>query len=188
MSLSDRIKKLESRVFPEAQFSFCLNPGLSSERERLLQELARERSSNRRSTNASQVLKKIGEIEARIREAIVTIRVVGLPFEEYNAIQAKHPPRKNKAEAYNPVTFFGDVTYRTGVYVEDGEEPVSVQSAVSRAEWDKLVKQMTNAEYTDMANAVIRANNENDVPGFLLPVSGTTRDSDVISASPEESV
>jgi hypothetical protein len=185
MSLADKISK---RTFPTKDVVLCLDAALGAERDAALAELAeaRSRDSGRLASNTTAPLvQKVNEIEDRLRDSLITIRVVGLPFAEYNKIMRAHPPRKGKQEAYNVETFFPDVVYKSGSLVE-GDEVTKLTDS-DRKEWDALVDLLTDKEFDVLVDAVLATNRTLQEVGFLGRGSATTTDSSETSASPETS-
>lgn len=192
MSIADKIAK---RTFPTLEVPICLDAALSAEYDSAVasvdrlskaQRLAAEAGSSRaRNPELASARKTADEVKARMRESTLVVRVVGVPFAEYNKIQRAHPGRKGHAEAFNPYTFFGDFLYKTATWREpDGEwEPIS---ATAREQWDKLVDNLTDGEYEQLANAVHALNKRPQTAAFLVD-SASTRTSDETSESPETS-
>lgn len=172
MGYADKIGK---RTFPTRDVVLCLGAGMSAERELALAEVARltreqddareAGSSRMRNPQLAAARKKVANLEDRMRDSMVTIRVTGLPYAEYNSIQFAHKPRKGHNEAYNPISFFPDVVYKSSFEV-DGDE-VTKLSDTPRSAWDALVEGMTDAEFTELANAVIAVNGIKAGTGFL---------------------
>jgi hypothetical protein len=186
MSLSEKISK---RTFPTTEVKFCLDAALSAERDQALRDLADARAtdSGRLASNvAGAAQKRVAELEKAMQDSIVTVRVVGLPFAEYNKIMRAHPPRKGKPEGLNPETFFPDVVYKSGWLVEDGKDPIKLADT-PRSEWDALVAVLTDAEFDDLAKAVNVVNRTLQEVGFLGRGSGKTEDSSGTSESPAPS-
>lgn len=182
MSLSDKIAK---RTFPTQDVVLCLDGELSQEREKALQAVADARKNNRLAGGGVKaVLDRVADIESRMKDSIVTVRVVGLPFAQYNKIQHAHPPRKGHMEAFNPLTFFTDVVYKSSLLVVPDTDPVPL-TATPRKEWDEFVDALTDAEFGQLARAVAEVNNTGREYGFLGRPSEATLDSSATSESPE---
>lgn len=185
MSLADKISK---RTFPTKDVVLCLDAALAAERDALVADLAQARKSGEgrlASSPVEKLTKQINELEERMRDSLVTIRVAGLPFAEYNKIMRAHPPRKGKQEAYNVETFFPDVVYKSGSLVEGDE--VTKLSESPRTEWDALVEVLTDKEFDTLVEGVIATNRTMQEVGFLARGSATTAASSEISESPEPS-
>jgi hypothetical protein len=172
MSYADKISK---RTFPTRDVVLCLDAALSAERDAAIaevtrlsqvQEKAREAGSSRmRNPELAAAQKKVAELEERMRDSLVTIRVTGVKYAEYNSIQFAHKPRKGHNEAYNPISFFPDLVYKSS-YEIDGET-VTKLTDTPRSAWDALVEELTDAEFTELANAVIAVNGIKAGTGFL---------------------
>lgn len=174
MSLSD---KLQHRTFPTKDVTLCLDAALSAERDAAMAELvkAREDDAKRLAGNAARpIQKRIDDIEERMRDSLVTLRVTGLPFAEYNKCVHANPPRKGKQEAFNPTTFFLYVARKSAKYIDD-----SGAHDISPEEWEQIEAGLTDGEHDTLANAVIEVNRTQGLQGvgFLGRASGTTPDS-----------
>lgn len=185
MSLSD---KLAHRTFPTKDVTLCLDAALSSERDAAMAELvkARQTDSGRLASNtAGRIQKQINEIEARMRDSLVTLRIVGLPFAEYNKCVHANPPRKGKQESFNPTTFFLYVARKSAKYIDENGDPQDISSE----DWEALEASLTDGEHDNLANAVIEVNRTQGLQGvgFLGRASATTRDSSEISEPPAPS-
>jgi hypothetical protein len=184
MSLSD---KLQHRTFPTKDVVLCLDAALSAERDAAMAELvkANDPATRRLAGNGGrEVQKRIDAIEDRMRESLVTLRITGLPFAEYNKCVHANPPRKGKQETFNPVTFFLYVARKSATYVE-GDEALPI----SDEDWAALEGALTDGEHDNLANAVIEVNRTQGLQGvgFLGRASATTTDSSETSAQPEPS-
>jgi hypothetical protein len=181
MSLADKISK---RTFPTKDIVLCMDSALSAERDAAIVDLAAARKSGEgrlASSPTATLTKRIAELEEQMRDSLVTVRVVGMPFQAYNKIMAAHPPRKGKQEAYNVETFFPDVVYKAGSLVEGDQ--VTPLSDTPRGEWDSLVEVLTDKEFDALVEAVIATNRTMQEVGFLARGSATTPDSSETSDS-----
>jgi hypothetical protein len=187
MSLSEKISK---RTFPTRDVTVCLDGQLSQEREKALAAVAEanERKSDRLASDGGlkAALAKVAELEAAMRDSLVTIRVVGVPFALYNKIQHAHPPRKGHPEGFNPLTFFTDAIYESSLLIEADADPVPLTDT-PRKDWDAFVDSLTDAEFSQLARAVTDVNNTGREFGFLGRISETIPDSSETSDSPETS-
>lgn len=185
MSLADKISK---RTFPTKDVVLCLDAALAAERDALVVELAQARKSSEgrlASSPVTALTKKINALEEQMRDSLVTIRVTGMPFAEYNKVMRAHPPRKGKQEAYNVETFFPDIVYKSGALVE-GDQVTKLADS-PRSEWDALVDVLTDKEFDVLVESVIATNRTLQEVGFLARGSATTDASSGTSDSPETS-
>lgn len=185
MSLSD---KLQHRTFPTKDVTLCLDAALSAERDAAMAELveARSQDSGRLAGNAARpIQKRIDEIESRMRDSLVTLRITGLPFAEYNKCVHANPPRKGRQETFNPTTFFLYVARKSSEYIDEA----GAAHPITGEEWDQIEAGLTDGEHDNLANAVIEVNRTQGLQGvgFLGRASATTQGSSETSASPEPS-
>lgn len=164
----------EKRTFPSIVVTICLDAALSAEKDQIQRQIfaAGERK-------PPALVKAMRELDDRMLESCLKIRVVGVSFAEFQKIQLAHPGRKGQQEPYNPVTFYPDVVYKTSLLVEgDVESPLSDQA---RSDWDAIVADLTTAEMSALVDAVDEVNGRRVNPDFLLPGSTATPDSSEIS-------
>lgn len=159
-------KKNRKRTYPHKDVTICLDAGLAAERDALMASIGARRS--------PAEVKAVKELEDRMRDSLLTIRVVGVPRLEYAKIQRAHPG-KSQGQAFDPETFFMDFIYKTGFEV-DGDE-VSKLSDWERSEWDEVAGGLTEGEFTELATAVHICNIERVNTAFLSSSSGLTEDS-----------
>lgn len=160
-------KKNRTRTYPYKDVTICLDAALVSERDALMVKVGKGRKS-------PEVAKQIHDLEARMRESLLTVRVTGVPRAEYSKIQRAHPG-KTATQAFNPDTFFTDFVYKTGFEV-DGDE-VTRLSEWDRSEWDEIADGLTDVEFTELATAVHETNVQRVETGFLSRGSGQTEPS-----------
>lgn len=177
MSLSSYRAK---RTFPSRTVTICLDAALSAEKDRLLRQ--RFAAGDKVPPALAKAFK---DLDARMTESLLTIKVVGVPFAEYHKIQMAHPARKDVREPYNPLTFYPDVVYKTGLLVE-GETETPLRDS-PRGEWDELVAGFTSAEMIALTEAVDDVNGNRVNPDFLLTGSATIPGSSETSGSPATS-
>lgn len=138
------MSKKRTRTYLHRDVTICLDAGLSLERDELLGK------------RGPQAKKQLLELEERMRDSLLTIRVVGVPRPEYVAIQRAHPP-KSALEAFNPDTFFTDFVYKTASEVEaDGS--LSKLSEWPRRDWDEIADGLTQGEFYALAKAIEETN------------------------------
>lgn len=166
------MSKNRTRTFPHRDVTICLDGAASADREMLL--------AKQRRTPAEA--KQLKEIEARMKDSLLTIRVVGVSRAEYAKIQRAHPGT-SPMQAFNPDTFFYDFIYKTGFEV-DGDE-VTPLSSWNRSEWDAITADLTEGEWNDLAQAVHDMNVKRVETGFLSRGSVTTEPSTPTSEQPD---
>lgn len=160
MSFSEKLGK---RTFPTRDVTICLDAALGAERDALM------------SVRGPQAKKQLAELEERMRDSLVTIRVTGVPVGLYVKLQGMHPRRDGRAEVFNPETFYPDFVYRTASIVEGDE--LEKLSELPRAQWDEFAENLTTAELNALAQAVHDTNTEKVETGFLSRGSATTEPS-----------
>lgn len=156
------MSKNRTRTYPYEDVTICLNAELAAERDALM------------SQRGPQAKKALAELESRMRDSLLTIRVTGAPRAEYMKIQRAHPAT-TATQTFNPDTFFLDFIYKTGFEV-DGET-VTRLSEWPRAEWDEIADGLTEGEWSDLAVAVHRTNATRVETGFLSRGSVSTEPS-----------
>lgn len=154
-------KKIK-RTYPHKDVTLCLDAGLAAERDALMKQ------------RGPQAKKHLAELEARMRDSLITIRVCGVSRAEYRKIQQAHPS-KTATQAFDPDTFFLDFIYKTG-YEVDGDE-VTKLSTWDRADWDEIADGLTEGEWSDLAVAVHETNATKVETGFLSRGSVSTEPS-----------
>lgn len=167
-------KKNRTRTYPHRDVTICLDAGLAAERDALLQKVKGRKS--------PADVKAVRDLEDRMRDSLLTIRVTGVPRAEYAKIQRAHPG-KTPMQSFDPDTFFPDFIYKTGFEV-DGDE-VSKLSEWARSEWNEIADGLTDAEFTALATAVHETNVQRVETGFLSAGSGQTEPSTQTSEQPE---
>lgn len=183
MSLDD---KLKNASLPYRDVRLCINGELASERERLEAEILakRARRGDRLSGDGAvaALRKQLDDVEARIREETITIRLTSVGFRKYNEYRHANPPAKGQQGVFNPATFFLYVARRSGEYVEG-----DTVSPINPAQWDQIEAGLTDAEHEKLAAAVVAVNRDDSLRGidFLESGSGETRTSSETSDSPE---
>jgi hypothetical protein len=176
MSLSD---KLQHRTFPTKDVTLCLDAALSAERDAAMAELAKQQQDSRLASGKGAIQKRITEIESRMRDSLVTLRITGLPFAEYNKAVHANPPRKGRQETFNPTTFFLYVARKSTQYIDEAGEAHDITGE----EWDRIESGLTDGEHDNLATAVIEVNRTQGLQG----VGFLGRASEKITGSPETS-
>lgn len=164
-------------TFPFKDVTVCLNRALAAERDRLMGELAAVQSENRMRKDTKALREQIDAVTARMQDSLVTVRITGVPYAEYQRWLNANPPRKGKQELFNVDTFFTYAAKRSASIV-DGE----VVEQITPEEWDLLDEKLINSDFNAIAAAVLEVNNQG-VPGFLLTASARTAASPVTSES-----
>ena len=158
------MSKNRTRTYPHRDVTICLDAMLGMERDALLVK---------KRLSPSEV-KQLKDLETRMQDSLLTVRVVGVPRAEYAKIQRAHPG-VTPLQAFNPDTFFYDFIYKTGSEV-DGDE-VSPLSEWKRSEWDEITEGLTEGEWNDLAQAVHDVNVKRVETGFLSRGSAATEPS-----------
>lgn len=186
MSLSEKLSK--GRTFPTKDVQLCLDAALVAERDRAMEALAdavKKNTTDGRLTGVAGKAERaeLDEIEERMRASVITLRVTGLPFKEYNDCVRANPPRKGRQETFNTSTFFLYTARRSTRYVNDAGE----LEPISDEDWARIEADLTDGEHDLLAGAVIEVNRTQGLSGvgFLGRSLPTTRSSDETSESPE---
>lgn len=190
--MSNLLQRLEDRKMPTKDVAICLDLNLLAERDQAMAALAganRNRANDDRMAGDSPAVTAaraaVADLDARIREASVIIRITGVDRTTYNRWISQCPPRKGVQESFNSSTFFMHAARHSGQYVDEHGEA----HEMTEAEWDAIDERITDGEHDRIAKAVIAVNREaggSEIP-FSVSGSATTRDSFGISVSPETS-
>lgn len=108
--IEDILSRAKAR---ETSVDVCLAGDLLAEHQHLVAEL--ERAAHEHENRAARSLAdenpavplagRIRDLETQIADATVSFRFRALPRSKYRALEAAHPGRDGKAEAWNPDTF-----------------------------------------------------------------------------------
>lgn len=187
--MSNLLNRLEQRKMPTKNVRICLDLDLLRERDEAVRAVAsaynQQKSDERMVGTGPQLAAAqaaVADVENRIREASIIIKLTGVDRTTYNRFLLACPPRKGKQESYDSSKFFMHVARETGVYVDENgdEHPILPE------EWAAIDKTITDGEHDRIAQAVIEVNREvggQDI-AFLGDASATTRDSFGISGPP----
>lgn len=184
--MSNLMKRIGGRTMPHKDVRICLDLALITERDRALAAVANAQAM----INADQRLAgghpaladakaRVGELDAAIREASMTLRITGVDRTTYNLWLAKNPARQGRREEFNSATFFMFAARESGTYIDEH----GTEHAITDTEWDEIDRTITDGEHDRIAEAVIEVNRTvggNDVP-FSVLNSGTALDSSEIS-------
>lgn len=184
-SLDDKLAS--DRVYPHRDVHLCRDSALLELRDQALAKLMNARQEalraekdaeqgtgdtrlGRSSKSAVKTAEReLADVEQRIRDVAITLRITGVPFGKYNQFIARNPGRKGKNEGFNPDTFFMHVARHTAKYVDDAGELHDVTSE----QWDRLEQDLTDAEHDAIASAVIAVNRQDSTRGADFFSSGS---------------
>jgi hypothetical protein len=176
-SLDDKLSA--DRVYPFRDVPVCRDSALLDERDAALATLMNARTSAVRAGKQAEdgsgdtrlgksaqapvkaAERALADVEERIRAASFTIRIIGVHFGKYNEFVARNPGRKGHNEGFNPNTFFMYVARKTGKYVDDDGNLHDITSE----QWDRIEKDLTDAEHDAIASAVIAVNRQDSTRG-----------------------
>ena len=192
--MSNLLNRLEQRVMPHKDVPICLDLNLITERNEALSRLeAAHRASRRegeermvgRAPAVAEARAALDDIDSRIRDASIVIRITGVDRATYNGFFLACPPRKAMHDAFLSSKFFMHVARNTGTYVDES----GAEHEITIAEWNVIDEKITDGEHDRLAQAVLAVNREAGAAdlGFLGAASETTRDSFGTSASPAPS-
>jgi hypothetical protein len=155
--------------------TICLDGSLAGEREEAAKavRVAQATDSERLASNGAAAAKKaLKAVEARVKDAAITIRITAVSFGEYNKFIIQNPPRKGQDESFNPQTLFMFVARRTGKFVDDAGK----LHDITDEEWDEIEASLTDGDHDRLAQAVVLVNRQDSMRGidFLSDSSGTT--------------
>lgn len=189
-------KKLANRTFAHRDITICLNGELTLERDRAMADLmATQRAKDDDKQGdlrlgqdlVGDARRVVEEIEDRMREHSITLRVTAVSFGEYNKFVIQNPPRKgfagDQSFGFNTETFFMNVAKRTAVFVDDDGS----EHEIADDEWALIKESITDGDHDRIAGAIIDINRREGQRGvdFLSPGSAKTPASSEMSGSPE---
>ena len=184
-SLDDKLAP--ERVYPHKDVHLCRDSALLDERDAALAKLMNARAAARKAAKDAETgsgdtrmgksksapvkaaEKELAGVEERIRAAAITLRITGVPFGKYNQFIARNPPRKGHSEGFNAETFWVYVARQTAKYVDDDGHLHDITSE----QWDRLEKDLTDAEHDLIASAVIAVNRQDSTRGSDFFSSGS---------------
>ena len=177
---------------PEGTVNFCTDLALRGEWEDAVENLEKVRQkedSERQLTDVADAAHAVQTLEARMRASTLRFRLKGLPRKQWQELGAEHPPREQNAQdasmGVNASTFFDAVAKISIFAVLDAEgAPVDFDA---KAEWDALADDMTDGQWREFGDEILRLNRSvTDVP-FSRAASLLTRPSEENSTSPTPS-
>lgn len=193
--MSDLLDRLDEHEFPTADVLLCLKPKLIEKRDAAM---ARVASANRTRTTdkpdavdddrmatpavSPALAEAIAAVEAvndEIIAASITLRITGVDRLQWNRFMLANPPRRGKAEAFDPTTFYMYVAKKTATYVDANDEIHDVTAD----EWTTIDAKLADGEYDRLAQAILKVNRSvgaQDV-SFFANGSEKTPDSSEIS-------
>lgn len=186
--MSNLSARLTTRKMPHKDVRICLDLDLLQQRDEAMAKVStsRKQGDDRMASPAVTTSVRVLEgIEKQIRDASITLRVVGADRHTYNQWVLQCPPRKGKQEPFNSEKFFVHAAQNSAVYVDESD----VEHEISPEEWAEIDKMLTDGEHDRLAQAVLHVNRAVgavDV-GFFGNVSGMIRDSSETSDSRSES-
>ncbi|MET9339279.1 hypothetical protein [Nonomuraea sp. NPDC003804] len=129
---------------PERVYPLCVRADLCAEWEQAEQALARAEAESRDSlagTSAAGVAaaRRVQELEAEMADHTISIRLRALPHKRFSDLQAEHPGREGKEEAWNPATF------GVALLAECAVEP-----AMNVGQAGQLVDRLTHGQWDDL--------------------------------------
>ena len=157
-------KKNRKRTYGFRDVTLCTDAALGAERDALI-------AKNRRSPVEA---KRLADLEKEMRESLITIRVSGVPRMDYSKLQRPFISANGELDFDR---FFTDFIFKTGFEVEADGTVTKLSDGWSRSEWDEFSEGLTDAEYSDLANAVAAMNKTRMETGFLSRGSTATEPS-----------
>lgn len=188
--MSNLSSRLGGRTMPHKDVLICLNLDLLGERDEAMAAVdaaARtvRASGDRMVTVASPALQearaRVAELDEQIRDASITLRVVGVDRNTYNQWLNECPPRKGRQEPYDSSKFFIHAAKHSAKYVDENGNVHDI----TEQEWADIDATLTDGEHDRLAQAVVHVNRsvgQVDV-GFFANGSETITDSSGISDS-----
>lgn len=163
---------------PERTVPICFRGDLIADFEALERQLeeAQKASADSLDTGTGELLERMDAIQAEMRENTYPVRLRAMDFRFYNALVAKHPPRRDDDGA----VLEDDSHLR--VNTETFWEPLLRASIVdpelpTHDDWEDFVAGITDYQYNELAVAALNLNRGKvDVP-FSLAASSMKRTS-----------
>lgn len=184
--MSNLSERLSTRKMPHKDVSICLDLDLLEQRDEAMKATRPSAVQDDRMVPVpASVSALIADVERRIQEASITLRIKGVDRLTYNRWLVECPPRKGKQEPYDPTKFFMHAAKNSAAYVDESGTELDIDGD----DWATIDKMLTDGEHDRIAKAVIHVNRSVgavDV-SFFVNASETTRDSFGISASRETS-
>lgn len=169
---------------PEGTVAFCQDLALRGNWEDAKAELERARTeeNDQRLGNPeiADAARKVQALEAQMRASVLTFRLRGLPRKQYQELGEEHPPDQevpqDKAMGVHVASFF-DALAKASIYaVNDAEgNPVDFDAA---AEWDELADEMTDGQWKEFVDELLRLNRSVTEAPFSRTASLLTRPSE----------
>lgn len=151
---------------PERTVPICFRGDLLADFEALDRELEVAKTANVDSLDSGtgDLLERMDAIQAEMRENTYLVRLRAMDFRFYNALVAKHPPRRDDDGALladdsglkvNTETFWEPLLRAS---IIDPELPAN-------ADWEEFVEGITDYQYNELAVAALALNRSGvDVP------------------------
>jgi hypothetical protein len=178
---------------PEAVYKLCTDMGMRVEWEALDEQLRKIRSQttgDRLTGNveATRLAEQIRELEDQMQAGEISFRLKALPRPAWNRLTAEHPPRQgdedDKAAGFNRETFFDALmTFKLpggspGTILEVRTHDGELVEFDPEADWSELADEMTNQQYSDIANLAHLMNEGRVSVPFSRAASRTTETSE----------
>lgn len=180
---------------PEGTVDLCIDLALRGEWEDAVEILERVRQkpeNERQLTEVADAAHAVQDLEARMRASTLRFRLRALPRKRWQELGEEHQPRDgntvDQTMGIDTSKFFDAVIKEPGALF--GVNNVATGEVVdfdAAAEWDALADEMTDGQYKDFADEVLRLNRGVVKPPFSRDASLLTRDSDETSSSPKTS-
>lgn len=164
---------------PERSVPICFRGDLIADLEVLDRELeeAQKATSDSLDAGTGELLQRIDDIKAEMRENTYPVRLRGMDFRFYNALVAKHPPRRD-----DEGEIVADDAGGLKVNTETFWEPLLRASIIdpplpTNADWEEFVEGITDYQYNELAVTALALNRgQVDIP-FLPAASKMKRPS-----------
>lgn len=140
--------KLQKRTDEHVDLVFCMDRQAAKELE---QSRTRDRAGGSAYSGGKSARTK--ELEKAVKDASVTIRITSMPWPDYNALQAQHPPVEGSGTSFNAETFFESAAKATAV-----EVTAKSTVPIPEEDWEEFIAGLTDGEYERLAGAVMQVN------------------------------
>ena len=190
--MSNLLDRLEQRKMPTTDVRICLDLELLHERDTAMRDVQRAYTENKRdqrmagdSKALTDARAAVADVEQRIHDNSLLLRITGVDRLRYNQLMAQCPPQRGQNTPFDPTKFYMHVARHTAKYVDENGDIHDIDGK----EWSAIDKAITDGEHDRIAKAVLEVNRTvgGEEIAFLDDASATTTDSVATSESPEAS-
>lgn len=196
MSFDD---KLKSANLPHTIVTLCIDSDIAYEYQKAFSRYSKARKEEMESTDqrlatgptlaVTEAELALEEAEKKVKTASLEFKLTALPFETYNELLVKYPPREDNLmdarAGYDMLAFPIAAVELTAVYLENGKE-----EKLDATQWAALRKSLPDGEWDTMIGALDTVNRTTGVGKGIEVFSNASkvmRESDMTSVAPTPS-